>query len=280
MTSTDNEKDTNNGVDQPQETKTSQEQVESPDVPEQWEMMLPDSQQPMSLKKKQHDWLKKWIAKEVLIRQVGQEEWMPIQDYFFPENDKEPADTSDSVLHKLKTEIERLADEMEYTKTFTTNQKAQIDQLYKENREYKDDLIVKFKEAITKAVIEQLDFIDEKIASYNERKITQEEFISASSEFADDFRDVLQNRLDMTCFLPEPGEEVNLKKHKILRTNKTNDPSLHKKIAVAKRFGYENENGKIIRQAFVETYEYMKSPETLESDSKATSPEDTPVSDA
>ena len=252
MTSTENKDGVNQTLETNEPGNTSQMPASSAETAEQWEILLPDSAQPKVLKPGQHDWLKKCIAHNVQIRQVGHENWVPVKEYFFPEN------SADSVLRELKTLLQRLADEMEYTKIFTTNQKTQIDQLYKENREYKDDMVAKFKEALTKAIIEQLDFIDEKTALYKEKKITQEEFLSASSEFADDLRNVLQNRLDMTCFRPEPGEEVDLKKHKILRTSSTNNPSLHKKILAAKRYGYENEDGKIIRQAFVETYEYVE----------------------
>jgi accessory colonization factor AcfC len=45
---------------------------------------------------------------------------------------------------------------MEYTKTFTTNQKSQIDALYGENRKYMEDIIGRFKEKLALAIVEQL----------------------------------------------------------------------------------------------------------------------------
>ena len=290
MTNTENEKDADAGPDQTQESNevenTAQEQQSQPAVPEQptpeqptskqWELRHPDWQRSTVLDEKNHNFLKSRVTNGVQIRQVGSEEWQPIQEYLFTENTKVSETLSGTVVSEVKnlieslqSEIQRLVGEMEYTKTFTANQKTQIDQLYNENREYKDGIIVKFKEALTKAIIEQLDATDDKIARYEEGKTSHEELAGFCREFASDFRNVLQNRLDMTCFLPNPGDEVDLKKHKVLRTRKADHASQHKKIAVAIRYGYENEDGKIVRPAFVETYEDT-TPPTVEQQSEST----------
>ena len=262
-----------------QPAEPEQPTPEQPAAPTQWEVKVTEQ---VIKPVKERDikvviaGLRYGISPEASVRPAGTEEWKPLKDWDVfskecnallastkPHEPTEVASATSEVkplIEALQAEIQHLTGEMEYTKTFTANQKTQIDQLYKENREYKDGIIVKFKEALTKAVIEQLDFTDEKIDSYKEEKITQEEFVASCCEFANDFREVLEKRLDMTCFKPEPGDEIDMKKHKVLRTCKTGDPSQHKKIVVAKRYGYENEDGKIVRQAFVETYEYTVPP--------------------
>ena len=279
MTSTENEKDTDTGVDQPQETQGEENLVsQQPEIhqnsviPQQskWKIKL-ISGAATAPQKIMLTWLQIGISPETEIRPVDSNgDWKPLKEWFPEECNKlfastkrgEPA-VSNSILPEVKAliealqvEVQRLTGEMEYTKTFTTNQRTQIDQLYMENRQYKDDIIGKFKESLVKAIIEQLDFADNKVVSYKREELSQEDFAKSCCDFADDFREVLQNRLDINSFKPESGDDVDLKRHKVLRTLPTDDSVLHKKIAVAVRYGYENENGKIVRPAFIETYEY------------------------
>ena len=176
----------------------------------------------------------------------------------------------------MQAEIRSLTEAMEYTKTFSANQKSQIDSLYDENRKYKDDIIAKFKEKLALAIIEQLDIVDDKTAAYKNNEIFQEDFVEFCCELANDFREILQNRLDIDYLAAVPGEDVNLKEHKILRRHSTDDSSLNKKIKIAKRYGYKNEAGKIIRPVLVETYEYVAPAHT---DEKISTTEQTKLPD-
>ena len=212
------------------------------------------------------------ISPDMEIRPAGTEEWKPIKEWetFAKEcnalvalqKTSEPASDSTSnevkaLVETLQAEIRSLTEAMEYTKTFTSNQKSQIDTLYEENRKFKEDIIGKFKEKLALAIVEQLDILDNKTVAYKENEISQEDFLSFCCELANDFREILQNRLDIDHLTAVPGEDWKSQEHKILRRHNTDDPSLNKKIKFAKRYGYKNEAGKIIRPALVETHEYI-----------------------
>jgi len=282
MNSPENESDSDTGADQPQETKEREETSpppepqQNPALPQKWCICFERPQMTTEQGiKTVLGWLQRGFSPETLVCPIGTEEKKPLKEWdsFSKECDallaiqKEDSVVSEVkiLIEALQTEVKRLTGEMEYTKTFTSNQKEQIDKLYNESREYKADITEQYKAQLALAIIEQLDTADAKISSYKEEKISQEEFIEFCCGLADEFREMMQKRLDITYFKPESGENVALKIHKTLKRQKTNDSSLNKKIAASLRYGYgyENEEGnieKVIRPALVETYEYVAPP--------------------
>ena len=69
---------------------------------------------------------------------------------------------------------------------------------------------------------------------------------------AEDLRDLLENN-DIDSFRTEAGAAFNHKRHSVLKTVVTDDPSLAKTIQASLRWGFEKD-GKVIRPEKVAVY--------------------------
>ncbi|MDR3108965.1 MAG: hypothetical protein LBU65_04655 [Planctomycetaceae bacterium] len=168
-----------------------------------------------------------------------------------------------SPLTALQPELKHLADvlaeETAFNKQFHTEKQKLIDKLYDENRQYSNNIIDEFKEQLLRAIVEQLDDADDKIAAFGQKPCTPESYsalLKSFTELADDFRDVLQKQLNFTYFKDEAGAKIDLKRHKIIRSLPTTEPQKDKTIAVAKRFGYADTAGNVIQKETVDSYCY------------------------
>ena len=163
----------------------------------------------------------------------------------------------------LRDQIERLVEEVQFSAKFSEKKQEQIDKLYEENRQYKEDLIEQFKTKLVLGVIEQLDRTDREVEGFMNKKDSEKGYKNLTKSFCDlagEFRDMLQNRLDITAFQSNIGDKFDAQKHKALATTPDDDEAKDKTIAKSKRHGYMNAKGKILRPEFVEVYYYAPSP--------------------
>jgi len=207
-------------------------------------------------------------------------------------------DTSRLILSELKPMFTTLAEKVEsltgdavFWKQLVEKKQEQIDKLYDENRDCKDGLVEQFKRKLVLGVIEQLDVADKQIATFEAKEETEKNYknlLSAFRDMADEFRDMLRNRLDIIPFCSNPGEQFVATRHNALGRQPIADPSKDKTISKSKRHGYENNDGKVLRPELVEVFYYdvplttpiVSAPPpltpTVEEEQKETMPSTTP----
>lgn len=161
------------------------------------------------------------------------------------------------VLAAVEEKVEALVADAEFWKQLVEKKQEQIDKLHEENRDYKDDLIEQFKRKLVLGIIEQLDASDKQITTFEAKEKSENNYnnlLSAFREVTDDFRDMLQNRFDITPFRSNHGDQFDATRHSVLGRQPSDDKNKDKTISKSKRHGYTNIDGKIIRPELVEVY--------------------------
>jgi molecular chaperone GrpE (heat shock protein) len=159
---------------------------------------------------------------------------------------------NEGLLHEILSQTQ-------YAVQFAEKKQEQIDKLYAENRQYRDGIIEKFKEKLVMGIIEQLDSADRETKSFFDKEDNETNYnklFNAFSELADDFREMLENRLGIVAYKTDEGEPLDLKRHKVIRSIPTGEKERGKTIMRSTRYGYETEDGKVLRPEFVDVYHY------------------------
>ena len=172
-----------------------------------------------------------------------------------------PSSDSGSILSELKPLLLELGDKLDSLTLdvdFAKKKQEQFDKLYEENRGYKDDIIGKFRDKLVQVVIGELDSADRQIKTFMEKGESEKTYASlltAFTELVGDFRVMLAN-LGITAYKTSEGESLELKRHKIVQSEATGEKEKGKTIIRSVRYGYETEDGKILRPEFVDVYYY------------------------
>lgn len=175
-----------------------------------------------------------------------------------PAPDERISELKELVL-AASNQLDELSRELSYATKLAEKKQEQVDKLYEENRAYKDDLVEQFKTKLVLGVVEQLDRADKQVRTFEEKEESEKTYrnlLESFRELTEEFREMLQNRFDISCFRTGPGLVFDPKRHKALGTVPTEDPEKDKTVAQSRRYGYENADGRILRQEFVEVYCY------------------------
>jgi len=168
-----------------------------------------------------------------------------------------PANDNSEILTLLRKLDRDFETKLRYDKT----KQESIDKLYKENCDYRDNIIETLKQKLVFGVIEQLDYADKAITTFESKGESEKTFanlLSSFQEITEDFRLMLQNRFDVYCFRSEPGTLFVHERQKVMQSLPTGDVLQDKTIIKSRRFGYENASGTVLRSEFVDVYYYDK----------------------
>lgn len=131
-----------------------------------------------------------------------------------------------------------------------------IDELHKEVTQYKNGLVEKLIEGMALDIIQLIDSINKNSKIYESKEFTQENYnklLTLFNSISDDLNDILyrQNIEPYTI----DGDNVDIKKQKIVQITDTDDESKHNKISERVSCGYEN-NQKVLRPERIKIYKF------------------------
>jgi molecular chaperone GrpE (heat shock protein) len=174
---------------------------------------------------------------------------LPLVDWF---TNRTSTATTESVLPLLQ----QLAKDFETKFKYDASKQEQIDKLYKENMDYKQNILKKYQQSLILAVIEKIDDAEKSIAFFADKEFSEENYRKLLAFYRDttgDFQNALQERFDVSVFRCEPDTPFDVKRQKILKTVPTDNPTKHKTIKQTLRPGYEID-GQVLRTEMVEVY--------------------------
>ena len=192
-----------------------------------------------------------------------------------PETTESVHEASEHVLSELKPiftafqeKLDALSGQIDFGIKFADKKiNERVDKLYEENRVYKDNLVEQFKKKLVLGVIEQIDVADKQISYFEMSEESEKNYQSlmrAFREITDDFREMLNNRLDIIPFQSCPGDKFNAVRHNVLGTIPDGDKDKDKTIAISKRYGYANIDGIVLRPELVDVFYFDSSLATPE----------------
>ncbi|MDO4587993.1 MAG: nucleotide exchange factor GrpE, partial [Planctomycetia bacterium] len=153
--------------------------------------------------------------------------------------------------------MEKLLNEFKGKLKYDAKKQEQIDQLYRENLEFRDGLVEKCKKNLILAIIEQIDDAEKQITHFKSTEYSEANFKKLLASFEDialGLRDMLLERFDVNSWQSEAETPFNPKRQRTLRTTPTDDEAKFKTVRQSIRFGYETAEGFLIRPEMVDVY--------------------------
>ena len=160
-----------------------------------------------------------------------------------------------NVLTTLQTQISGLREEFNSKMRYDASKKEIIDRQYQELDAYHREIHEKLNKAIVMDLIAEIDGAERSAEHYSALEATPENYAKLKKlvlAHAEDLRDLLENN-DIDSYRTEAGTAFNHKRHSVLKTVATDDPSLAKTIQASLRWGFEKD-GKVIRPEKVAVY--------------------------
>ncbi|GHT27746.1 hypothetical protein FACS18942_07460 [Planctomycetales bacterium] len=172
----------------------------------------------------------------------------------------------DNRFEKLQTKIGELESSIRFTSDFVQKiEDERVKTLYAENEKYKAGLVKRFEDELLTNVIRQIDEAEKSVRSIESRTsagLTIEEVLASVQEIIADFKDMLQDRYNLTAFTSTIGAVAD-ERHRITQRKETTaDSELNGKIAKSVTCGYKNRDGQVFRQEAVVLYKYESSVNT------------------
>ena len=167
-----------------------------------------------------------------------------------------------NALADLQAQMEKLLTEFNGKLKYDSKKQEQIDQLYKENVDFREGLVEQFKRKLALTVIEQIDDAEKQIAYFEKADHSEENFCKIFDSFKDislGFRDMLLERFDIESWKSAPETPFDPRRQRTLRTTPTGEKEKAKTIKNSIRFGYQTADGIILRPEMVEVYVFDKS---------------------
>jgi len=152
--------------------------------------------------------------------------------------------------------LRQLVKDFEVKLKYDTAKQEQIDKLYKENLEYKEGILDKFKRSLILAVIEQIDSAEKSIKFFGDKECSEENYRKLLNNFRDvvsEWQEMLLQQFDVSSYQCEPNSPVDVKRQRTLKQIPTEDATLYKHVRQTLRPGYEL-NEQVLRPEFVEVY--------------------------
>lgn len=160
-----------------------------------------------------------------------------------------------NILTTLQTQISSLQEEFNSKMRYDASKKEIIDRQYHELDAYHREIHEKLSKAIVMDLIAEIDGAERSAEHYSALEATPENYAKLRKlvlAHAEDLRDLLENN-DIDSYRTEAGNAFNHKRHSVLKTVATDDPSLAKTIQASLRWGFEKD-GKVIRPEKVAVY--------------------------
>ena len=151
---------------------------------------------------------------------------------------------------------QQLANDFEIKLKYDAAKQEQIDKLYKENLEYKDGILEKFRRQLILAVIEQIDECQKSAEFFATAEYSEENYIKLLRffrEIAADFQNMLYEQFDVVAYHSEPLTTLDVKRQRPLRTTPTDDESQHRLVKQSLKPGYQL-GDKVLRHEMVDVY--------------------------
>jgi len=167
------------------------------------------------------------------------------------------SDSNLSVPSDVSVALRQLAKDFETKLKYDASKQELIDKLYKENMEFKEGIIKRFQQAMITAVIERIDDAAKDIATFENRKFSEENYrklLASYSDITAGFQDMLSSRFNVECFSCEPLTRFDPKTQRSLKTCPTDDADKSKLVKQTLRPGYQSAEDIILRPELVEVY--------------------------
>lgn len=160
-----------------------------------------------------------------------------------------------NALAALQTQVTSLREEFNSKLRYDASKKEIIDRQYQELDAYRREIHDKLGKAIVMDLINEIDGAERSAEHYSTLEATPENYAKLRKlvlAHAEDLRDLLESN-DIDAYRTEAGAAFNHKRHSVLKTVVTDDPSLVKTIQTSLRWGFEKD-GKVIRPEKVAVY--------------------------
>ena len=154
--------------------------------------------------------------------------------------------------------LQQLVKDFDVKFKYDAAKQEQIDKLYKENTEFKEGILDKFKRSLILAVIEQIDSAEKSIAFFGnkDKECSEENYRKLLSNFRDivrEWQDMLLQQFDVSSYRCEPNSPIDIRRQRILKQIPTGDTGLYKHVHRTLRPGYELD-GQVLRPELVEVF--------------------------
>ena len=158
-------------------------------------------------------------------------------------------------LVTLQAQATKLSEDFNAKLRYDASKKEIIDKQFHELDAYHREAHEKLSKAIVMDLISEIDGAERSAEHYETLSPTQENYAKLKKlimAHADDLRDVLENN-EIESYRTAPGDPFDHKRHSVLKTIPTDDPTLVKTIQASLRSGYVK-GDKVIRPEKVAVY--------------------------
>lgn len=158
-------------------------------------------------------------------------------------------------LTYLQEQMKSIREDFNAKLRYDISKKEIIDRQYQELDAYHREVHEKLSKAIIMDIISEIDGAERSAEHYGALEVTPENYAKLKKLVlaqAEDLRDLLENN-DIVSYRTEAGEPFNHRRHSVLKTIPTDDPSLGKTIQASLRWGFEKD-GKVVRPEKVAVY--------------------------
>lgn len=158
-------------------------------------------------------------------------------------------------LGTLQAQATKLSEDFNAKLRYDASKKEIIDKQFQELDAYHREAHEKLSKAIVMDLISEIDGAERSAEHYETLAPTQENYAKLKKlimSHADDLRDVLENN-EIESYRTAPGDPFDHKRHSVLKTIPTDDPTLAKTIQASLRSGYVK-GDKVIRPEKVAVY--------------------------
>lgn len=158
-------------------------------------------------------------------------------------------------LGTLQAQATKLSEDFNAKLRYDASKKEIIDKQFQELDAYHREAHEKLSKAIVMDLISEIDGAERSAEHYETLAPTQENYAKLKKlimSHADDLRDVLENN-EIESYRTAPGDPFDHKRHSVLKTIPTDDPTLAKTIQASLRSGYVKAE-KVIRPEKVAVY--------------------------
>lgn len=158
-------------------------------------------------------------------------------------------------LGTLQAQATKLSEDFNAKLRYDASKKEIIDKQFQELDAYHREAHEKLSKAIVMDLISEIDGAERSAEHYESLTPTQENYAKLKKlimAHADDLRDVLENN-EIESYRTAPGDPFDHKRHSVLKTIPTDDPTLVKTIQASLRSGYVK-GDKVIRPEKVAVY--------------------------
>ncbi len=158
-------------------------------------------------------------------------------------------------LGTLQAQATKLSEDFNAKLRYDASKKEIIDKQFQELDAYHREAHEKLSKAIVMDLISEIDGAERSAEHYESLAPTQENYAKLKKlimAHADDLRDVLENN-EIESYRTAPGAPFDHKRHSVLKTIPTDDPTLVKTIQASLRSGYVK-GDKVIRPEKVAVY--------------------------